>query len=837
MSVGLVLAAFLVGHMAAANSSCQALFNLPGDFIIGGLYPVHSNSTERNRARPLQLPSCESLNPSGYAQFQAMRLAVEEINNSSTLLPNITLGYHIWDTCQESLHLQAAFQLSPHQWCRSHQGGCSQRVIGVVGPDSAEMTQLTARVFTYYGLPQVSYSIKEEIFADKKLFPLLFRTIPSNDHQVSGLISLISAFGWEYISAVDSGTKASEKTVQSLIAKAAAKGICISYQGLMTADLRILESRLQRVIENIEKARTNVVVVLSNAAITRKFFHAVTKLKIKGKVWIAPESWILTDTIASIPNIEQTGTVLGLTVKPVKLPQIVHFVGKTLQRSPSNKTDGPLLSEAPTVEACSQSCDENQLLSPDALANILNSSVWQWSFYSYASVYILAEALHNHLGCSLQGCPASKEFKPRQFYEALYKVNFPLQGNTITLGQEGDLFLGYSVVTWSWENGTATFKMIGSYSSQALNINKSEISWPAPGDQVPKSYCIAVCEVGQIRSKQLLDECLCRCDDCLEGTYQNETGGDTCIPCPPGMWSPLKSSTCFPPLITYLDITTTTILALVILAIVDFFLLFGCLLVFALHRQTPVVKAAGGKLAFVMLASLLASCTTTSLFVGKPTEVTCLIRQPLFAISFTVCVSCLLVRSFQIIFIFKMACKLPPGAAKCWVKYKGTYVSVGLSCGLQALICLLWLRFSPPTLQEDFVSEREVYLQCSEGHFMGLGGVLGYITLLGGACFAFAFWGRNLPKNYSEARLLTTSMLVFLMGWGCFMLIYITTEGKGKGIPALQMFTVQTSVYAILCTFFLPKCYLILFRPQFNTVAHFQTCIQAYTATVRNAEQ
>ncbi|CAI5782688.1 taste receptor type 1 member 1-like [Podarcis lilfordi] len=762
MSVGLVLAAFLVGHMAAANSSCQALFNLPGDFIIGGLYPVHSNSTERNRARPLQLPSCESLNPSGYAQFQAMRLAVEEINNSSTLLPNITLGYHIWDTCQESLHLQAAFQLSPHQWCRSHQGGCSQRVIGVVGPDSAEMTQLTARVFTYYGLPQVSYSIKEEIFADKKLFPLLFRTIPSNDHQVSGLISLISAFGWEYISAVDSGTKASEKTVQSLIAKAAAKGICISYQGLMTADLRILESRLQRVIENIEKARTNVVVVLSNAAITRKFFHAVTKLKIKGKVWIAPESWILTDTIASIPNIEQTGTVLGLTVKPVKLPQIVHFVGKTLQRSPSNKTDGPLLSEAPTVEACSQSCDENQLLSPDALANILNSSVWQWSFYSYASVYILAEALHNHLGCSLQGCPASKEFKPRQFYEALYKVNFPLQGNTITLGQEGDLFLGYSVVTWSWENGTATFKMIGSYSSQALNINKSEISWPAPGDQVPKSYCIAVCEVGQIRSKQLLDECLCRCDDCLEGTYQNETGGDTCIPCPPGMWSPLKSSTCFPPLITYLDITTTTILALVILAIVDFFLLFGCF-----------GQSGRGKLAFVMLASLLASCTTTSLFVGKPTEVTCLIRQPLFAISFTVCVSCLLVRSFQIIFIFKMACKLPPGATKCWVKYKGTYVSVGLSCGLQALICLLWLRFSPPTLQEDFVSEREVYLQCSEGHFMGLGG----------------------------------------------------------------MFTVQTSVYAILCTFFLPKCYLILFRPQFNTVAHFQTCIQAYTATVRNAEQ
>ncbi|XP_060132452.1 taste receptor type 1 member 1-like [Zootoca vivipara] len=788
-----------------------------------------------------------------------MRLAVEEINNSSTLLPNVTLGYRIWDTCQESLYLQAAFQLSPHQQCRLHQGGCSQRVIGVVGPDSPEMTQLTARVFTFYGLPQssvqVTYSIKEEIFADKKLFPMLFRTIPSNDHQISGLISLIAVFGWEYVSAVGSGTKASEKTVQALIAKGAAKNICISYQGLMMANLRISESQLQRVIENIEKARTNVVIVLGDQVIAGKFFHAVTKLKIKGKVWIAPESWVLSSTVASIPSIKETGTVLGLTIKPVKLPQFVHFVGKTLQRSPSNKKGGPLLSEAMTVEACSQSCDENLQLSPDTLASILNSSIWHWSFYSYASVYALAKALHNHLGCSLEGCPASKEFEPRQFYEALYKVNFPLQGNTITFGQQGDLFLGYNVITWSWENGTAAFKTIGRYSSQALNINTSEISWPAPGDQVPQSYCIAVCEVGQIRSKRLLEECLCRCDDCLEGTYQNETGerkhrvaqgvsfvnlktgGDTCFLCPPGMWSPPKSSTCFHPRITYLDTTNTTILALVILTAADFFLLFGCLFVFALHRQTPVVKAAGGKLAFVMLASLLASCATTSLFVGKPTDVTCLIRQPLFAVSFTVCVSCLLVRSFQIVFIFKMACKLPPGAAKCWVKYKGTYASVGLSCSLQALICLLWLRFSPPTLQEDFVSEKEVFLRCSEGHFMGLGGVLGYITLLGGACFAFAFWGRNLPKNYSEARLLTTSMLVFLMGWGSFMLIYITTEGRGRGIAALQMFTVQTSVYAILCTFFLPKCYLILFRPQFNTVAHFQTCIQAYTTTVRNAEQ
>ncbi|XP_061458005.1 taste receptor type 1 member 1-like isoform X2 [Rhineura floridana] len=754
-----------------------------------------------------------------------MRLAIEEINNSSILLPNITLGYHIWDTCQEKHYLQAVFQLAPDQRCRSQQAGCPEKVIGVVGPDSADMTQLTSRILTFYRLPQICYSVKDEIFTDKDLFPLLFRMVPNENHQISGLISLIKAFDWKWVSAVGSGTKASQKSVQTLIAEAAEEDICISYQGVMTADLSVSESQLQKVIENIEKAGTNVTIILSDDAIVQKFFQIVTKLKITGKVWIAPETWVLSSSVAAVPGIEKTGTVLGLTIKPIKLPQFTHFVEKTLQcphaASPpaSPVPFGP--HEQGRAQGCSQACDECHLLSLDSLADILNSSIWHWSFYSYAAVYTLAEALHWLFGCGPGGCPPRKEFEP-------------WQNNTIQFSDQGDLFLGYNVITWSWGNGAFDFKTIGSYSSQSLKINQSNIDWLTPGGQVPKSSCIAVCGVGQIRTKQLLDECLCRCDDCQEGTYQNNsTGAADCLLCPAGMWSPPKSSQCFYPHVTFLDMADTNISALVILTIVDFFLLCGCLLVFAINWQTPVVKAAGGKLAFVMLASLLASCASTSLFIGRPTWATCLVRQPFFAISFTLCVSCLLVRSFQIIFIFKMAGKLPR-AHKYWLRYKGTYACVGLSSGLQAVLCALWLYFSPPTLKADVISEREVFLRCSEGHFLGLGAVLGYITLLGGACFVFAFWGRNLPKNYSEARLLTTSMLIFLMGWGCFMLIYTTTEGKGKQIAALQMFTVQTSVYAILCTFFLPKCYIVLFKPQFNTVAHFQTCIQAYTTTARN---
>ncbi|XP_072833816.2 taste receptor type 1 member 1 [Pogona vitticeps] len=780
--------------------------------------------------RGFVLPS-HRLNSWGYSQFQAMRLAVEEINNSSHLLPNVTLGYHIWDTCEESLYLQAVLQLDPDGEHNSR-AGYSDRVVAVVGPDTTDMTHLLSRILTFYQFLQISYNAKDQIFTDKRQFPLLFRMVPNENHQTRGLLSLVQQLGWKWVSAVGHGTQASQTSLQMLISEARAQGICVSYQGLLANRDWTLVSRdqLKKVIENIERTKTNVTLLLVDNSVAQSFFRVVVELKVTRKIWIAPETWVLSEEVSNLPGIETVGTILGLTIKPVILPEFLPFVKKTLRCNPWNGLSPSEQQALKNVGGCYQFCSDCHSLSLEILEDVLNSRIWHWSFYSYAAIYALAQALHQLLGCDHESCPTKEVLTPWQLYEILAQVDFSLQNNTIKFSNQTDLFLGYNVITWNWVNGSLDHKTIGNYSAQSLIIDQSKIKWPTPDGLVPTSTCVTECKAGQIRSKHTLDECTCRCDSCPEGTYQNQTNSDFCLPCPPQMWSPKRSSTCFYPVITFLSIRDTTVAALIIVSLVDFSLLCGCLLVFALHRQTPVVRAAGGKLAFVMLVSLLASCTTTLLFVVEPTPLGCLVRQPIFALSFTLCISCLLVRSCQIVFIFKLARRLP-WAHKLWLKYQGAYASLGLSVLLQGGLCALWLSLSPPSLQADVVSPREIFLRCSEGHVSGLGSVLGFLGLLGAACFALAFWGRNLPKNYSEARLLALSMLVFLMGWGSFMLIYATTEGKGRQIATLQMFTVQTSVYAILCTFFLPKCYIILFKPQHNTVAHFQTCIQTYTAT------
>ncbi|XP_039605561.1 vomeronasal type-2 receptor 26-like [Polypterus senegalus] len=72
-----------------------------GDVIIGATFPVHENKVFPNRDFT-DYPGavqCYSFSFRSYRWLHAMMYAIEEINASPTLLPNITLGYSIYDSC------------------------------------------------------------------------------------------------------------------------------------------------------------------------------------------------------------------------------------------------------------------------------------------------------------------------------------------------------------------------------------------------------------------------------------------------------------------------------------------------------------------------------------------------------------------------------------------------------------------------------------------------------------------------------------------------------------------------------------------------------------------
>ena len=91
---------------------------------------------------------------------QTMIFAINEINNNSSLLPNVTLGYNIYDTCFWLRgELNAALSLvfgREEQFQLDDSCAGSPPVLGIVGPHYSSHAVAISNVLGLYRVPMVS---------------------------------------------------------------------------------------------------------------------------------------------------------------------------------------------------------------------------------------------------------------------------------------------------------------------------------------------------------------------------------------------------------------------------------------------------------------------------------------------------------------------------------------------------------------------------------------------------------------------------------------------------------------------------------------------------------
>lgn len=110
-------------------------------------------------------------NKHGYHLIQAMRFAVEEINNGTKnqhLLPGVSLGYHAYDTCNQPASVLATLAMLAQQYQRTlgNNTGGDQRAVAVIGPDSSSYTFTPAAVLGSYLVPQVQCMVTSKTNAN-----------------------------------------------------------------------------------------------------------------------------------------------------------------------------------------------------------------------------------------------------------------------------------------------------------------------------------------------------------------------------------------------------------------------------------------------------------------------------------------------------------------------------------------------------------------------------------------------------------------------------------------------------------------------------------------------
>ncbi|KAG8568906.1 hypothetical protein GDO81_014198 [Engystomops pustulosus] len=749
-----------------------------------------------------------------------MRFSVDEINNSTDLLPNITLGYNVFDTCYLYNNIQPALNFISQDYVIDPTISFMQytpNVISVIGPDSNDAAETTANIFNRLLLPQINIFATSRKMSELSL-PSCFQTIPSSRVQQQAIRDILSYFNWTWIAVLGSLDEYGFDGVQQFLELTLDTYICIAYKGFIPIKVvgkeAAWEIAIRDIVSNITLTNVNVVIVFSIDVILLEFFDKVVELNVPSKIWLATETWSLSRDIYDLPNIKNLGLVFGIALQYVQIPGFDEYLMNVYYQNRST------WGKSRADKSCNQNCDD---CFNTSLRNFMDASDRRVSFSIYSAVYAVAHALHKVLGCNKTYCNR-KEVYPWQMTEALGQVNFSLLNNEISFDVYGDSPTGYDIIVWDWLGGTS-FETVGTYTNSGnLSIKLDKIKWNTENNVIPSSICSSDCLPGQEKQQKGQFKCCFICVSCEAGSYLHKNG--TCVSCRADQWSAESSTFCYNKTRRFLSWNDVLTITLFVATMVGLFLTVVVIVTFIVHLSSPVVKAAGGRMCFLLLISLTVAYISVLAYLGEPNIMKCTMRHPIYSIALTICFSYISIRSFQIVCIFKMASKLP-ATYDYWVKQNGQYVCLAILSGVQVLISCLWIFINPPTATTKELNSDEVLVDCSQ--FSSIYNVLqySYNALLSLICFIFAYMGKELPKNYSEAKCITFAMLIYFVV--CISFFTAQLIDVGEYLIPINAGLALTSLMGIKVGYFFPKCYIIFCKPQFNTTKHFQSTIQSYT--------
>lgn len=821
------------------RAASRSVARMDGDVIIGALFSVHHQPSAEKVAER----KCGDVREQyGIQRVEAMFHTLDRINADPYLLPNISLGCEIRDSCwHSSVALEQSIEFirdslisirddkDGSKWCidgtPSNQPPPTKKPIaGVIGPGSSSVAIQVQNLLQLFNIPQIAYSATSIDLSDKTLFKYFLRVVPSDTLQARAMLDIVKRYNWTYVSAVHTEGNYGESGMEAFKEIASQEGLCIAHSDKIysNAGERHFDRLLRKLRERLPKAR--VVVCFCEGMTVRGLLMAMRRLGVFAEfLLIGSDGWA--DRYEVVEGFEQEAEG-GITIK-LQSAVVKSFDDYYLKLRLDSNTRNPwfpefwqyrfqcrLVGHPQENKNYKRACTGNESLHENYVQDSKMGFVIN-------AIYAMAHGLHDMHRELCPGqtglCEAMNPIDGSKLLDYLLKTSFRgVSGEEIYFDENGDTPGRYDIMNLqNVGDGRYDYLNVGSWHEGVLSVDDNKL-WMNSSEMV-RSVCSEPCSKGQIKVIRKGEvSCCWICTTCKD----NEIVQDefTCKACELGWWPDDELAGCQPLPLKYLDWADVESIIAVVFSCVGILITSFVTFVFIQYRDTPVVKSSSRELCYIILAGIFLGYICPFTLIARPTVASCYLQRLLVGLSSSMCYSALVTKTNRIARILagskKKICTRKPRFMSAWAQVIIAFMLISVQLTLEITLIIL----EPPEPIKSYPSIREVFLICNTSN-LGMVAPLGYNGLLIMSCTYYAFKTRNVPANFNEAKYIAFTMYTTCIIWLAFVPIYFGSNYK----IITTSFSVSLSVTVALGCMFTPKMYIIIAKPERNVRSAFTT--------------
>ena len=827
-------------YTRSGNANCQSQFSTAYEgeqnstYLIGGIFPVHYYSNREGRY---------ILNPSGLAWVEAMLFSVEEINNSSVILPNITLGYKIYDGCNSvNKTLESALEIVEGFNSYGKHINCSYKnyfnpAIALIGGASSKTTSKLAAILSASKTPHISYSCTSTDLTASNLYPSFLRTIPPDNFQALLITDLLQKFNWSFVNIVAMDDKYGRVGVMELLRELKRAKICVSIKEIY--NIRNDNNRTTSLIQRLKARKEATVVILwCERFDALNILREAERLKLYHRTWVGTETYANSDELFTIHHKVIQG-MFGVIPYQVNYDP---FIQKLETITPNNSGNNPWLDEYwRKIRRGVKLPKGNGISGYDCKDEGINLSALPTNKHTNVinAVYAVAYGLHNYI--EQEKIKSKIQIKHATLLKYIKEINFTGKDDTIvSFDDDGNPIearyfltnLHYNLTTKQYNYVTVgTWYHKGEY----INMNiTSELQFANFSKSCPISSCAESCRPGY-KGVIFGDlPCCWKCVRCPPGEVQPMALKLSCTKCEGYTVTNHNQTRCIEPSVTYLKVNDPYGVLLILFVTSGYIIVITSMVIFCINKHTAIMNASNKELSWIQLVSFIFLLAfPLAGFNRNITTYTCTIQNFYFVCFYTIVMSITFTKADRLLRVFN-AGKI--GILRCRERSNMVQlVTVGVLT-VFGLLLLTFVHFTLPTNVDKYYtnsSNGRVYITfyCSGNYDTHLFIGIAYIGVIALICGVYAFKARRLPETFNEARYTSFAMFTFLLTWMMFVPIYFSTDSHTERRVRWCIMSLAVTIKLFLLMY-MKKLYIIIFRPLLNTKEHVAGEIKAFNTAL-----